>query len=495
MKLKLVVLLIALIRSITPSNAASYVYDYSALCQAAYQHYMALHLSQGNAAIRQELKSNPYNLMATYIADYEDCLLLLFNGDTRDYDQRYGHLEDRLKLLSKGDERSPWHRLCKAGVYFHWALVHVRFGEHFKATTTFRKSFLLIKENQKLFPNFEQNKIFLGVEEAVVGTIPDDYKWLASVFGMKGSVKKGIAQITSFINKSESGAPLRNEAIIYYCYLKFYLLSQQEEVWNFINSNQFVTRDNLFNTFIKANLALNFRKGDAAIQALQVAQQDEEYKRFPVFDYEMGFALQHKLDPSANEFFNRFLSRYKGRIFVKETWQQMAFAYFLQNDIGKANNARSQILKVGTKQVDADKQAQRFAESGIWPTPSLLEARLLIDGGYYIRALKKLQGYAFNTLSTADKLEYYFRLARIQDELGNDDKALSLYQTTINFGKTRKEHFAARSALQMAMLYEKRGSKTEALTKYNECLSMKNHDFQSNIDQQAKAGVNRLIGK
>ena len=495
MKLKLVVLLVALFGSVTSSKAAPYVYDYSTLCHTAYQHYMSLHLAEGNTAIRQEFKANPYNLMATYIADYEDCLLLLFNGDKRDYDQRYGHLEDRLKLLSNGDERSPWYRLCKAGVYFHWALVHVRFGENFKATTTFRKSFLLIKENQKLFPDFEQNKIFLGVEEAVVGTIPDDYKWLASVFGMRGSVKKGVAQITSFINQSAPGTPLRNEAIIYYCYLRFYLLSQQEEVWNFVNSNQFVTRDNLFHTFIKANLALNFRKGDAAIQALQAAQLDEEYKRFPIFDYEMGFALQHKLDPSASEYFNRFLSRYKGRIFVKETWQQKAYAYFLQNDVAKADQARNLILKVGTKQVDADKQAQRFAESNNWPTLPLLEARLLIDGGYYARALKKLQGCDFKSLSITDKLEYYFRLARIQDESGNDDKAISLYQTTIDFGRDRKEHFAARSALQMAMLYEKRGNRSAALSKYAECLSMKNHDFQSNIDQQAKAGVNRLSGK
>ena len=492
---KLLALLVMILSYTTSLVAAPYVFDYTPGCQKAYQQYLSLNLPEGNALIRQEMMANPYNLMATYIADYEDCLLLLFNGDRKDYQQRSSHLEERLNLLNKGDEKSPWYRLCKAGVYFHWALVYVRFGENFKATTTFRKSFMLLKENQQLFPSFNQNKIFLGIEEAFVGTIPDDYKWLASIFGMKGSVKKGVNLITSFINTSRKDEPLREEAIIYYCYLKFYLMSQQEEVWKFVNSNQFDTQDNLMRLFVKTNLALNYRKGDVAIQTLRNAQELGEYKRYPIMDYEMGSALHHKLDPEAIGYFNRYLARYKGSNFVKETWQKLGYMYYLQQNLAKANNCKAQILKSGTQQVDADKQAQRFAESGIWPTAALLQARLLIDGGYYNEALQKLQASDFEALSVPDKLEYYFRLARIQDELGNDDQAVKLYQSTINFGRGRREHYAARSALQLAMLYERRGNTTEAMKRYNECLAMKNHDFQSNIDQQAKAGLNRLTQK
>ena len=179
-------LLLFLLLTATPGLAATYVFDYNTRCHSAYQQYMSLNLSRGTALIRQELTANPYNLMATYLADYEDCLLLLMNGDPADYQQRQGHLQERLKLLANGDDRSPWFRLSKAGVHFHWALVYIRFGENLKAATSFRRSFLLLKENNRLFPGFPQNKIFLGVEEAVVGTIPEDYQWLASIFGMKG---------------------------------------------------------------------------------------------------------------------------------------------------------------------------------------------------------------------------------------------------------------------------------------------------------------------
>lgn len=129
------------------SFAADYTFDYDTNCSRAYQAYLSLHLAEGNVFVRREIMQHPYNLMSTYLADYDDCLLLLFNSDRKDYEQRKSHLDDRLQLLEQGDEQSPYQRLCRAGVYLHWALIHVRMGDNFKAATLFRKSYLLAKEN------------------------------------------------------------------------------------------------------------------------------------------------------------------------------------------------------------------------------------------------------------------------------------------------------------------------------------------------------------
>ncbi len=493
MRTKLLFFLLIYLILFNRSYAAVYVFDYNVRCQSAYQQYMSLHLDEGSNTIRQELMANPYNLMATYLADYEDCMVLLFNGDSKDYQQRKGHLEERLQLIGKGNDRDPWFRLCKAGVYFHWALVHIRFSENLKAATMFRKSYLLLKENKRLFPDFIQNKVFLGTEEAVVGTIPDDYKWLASIFGMNGNVKKGVQQLTSFISATDNKDLLHYEAVIYSCYLRFYLLSQQQEVWNFVNSSQFPLHNNLFHGFVRANLALNFRKAEAAVQTLKGMQDDAAYKSFPVFDYEMGSALLHKLDDNAVGYLSKYLQRCRGSFFVKDAWQKMSWGYYLQQNSVKAKYCMEQIKKNGATQVDADKQAQRFAEAGVWPQLTILQARLLSDGGYYKEALTRLQSNDVQSFSSvSDKLEYYFRLGRVYDELGTDVKAVQYYESTIALGRMRKEHFAARAALQLGLLYEKAGRKTEAVKQYKDCLSMRGHDFQANIDQQAKAGINRL---
>src|SRR5690606_1451999 len=137
-------------------------------------------------------------------------------------------------------------------------------------------------------------------------------------------------------------------------------------------------------------------------------------------------------------------------------------------------------------------QAERFAQSGIWPDLSVLKGRLLSDGGLYQQALKEFLSCNPNQLHVADRLEYYFRMGKIYESLKNDSKAMEFYQYAIFLGRERTEHFAARAALQMGLLHESSGRKSEAVKSFRECLSMRNHDFQANIDQQAKAGLNRL---
>ena len=170
-------------------------------------------------------------------------------------------------------------------------MIHVRFGENnMKAAFQFRKSFILLKENRDKFPAFEYNNIYLGVEQVLAGAMPDKYKWLASIFGIKGDVKKGTALVTAFINTHTYNDPFKYEAALFSCYLRFYFLYQQAEVWNFINSEQFPVHNNLLFGFIKANIALNARKADAALQAIKASQSDSYYNIFPAMQYEMGSA-------------------------------------------------------------------------------------------------------------------------------------------------------------------------------------------------------------
>ncbi len=478
------------------ANAVVYAYDYNDNCSRAYQDYMSLHLQEGRAAIITEMKASPYNLMATYISDYEDYIILLLNCDRAEYGQRSGHMNDRLELLDKGDPSSPWYRFCKAGIYLHWAIVELRFGEQYRSAINFHRSFSLLKENQRLFPGFEYNKVFAGLQEAVVGSLPGNYKWLASIFGMKGDIKKGTGKLADFINTHTDKQPLYTETILYYSYTRFYLLQEQKEAWNFLNSPQFPTRNNLLNTFAKVNIALDYRRSDAVIEALQAIATDPNYNRYPVLDYQMGVALLTRLDTACNTYFRQYLTKNKSDIFTKDAWQKMAFANYISGNIPQAGACLQQVMNQGSTRTDADKQAERFAENKVWPQSKILQARFLIEGGYYDRALAMLQSITPAQLSkSTDRLEYLFRLGRAYQESGDNNNALKNYQSVINAGKERHEQFAARAALQMGIIYEHSGMKALAVNRYKECLAMPSHDFQNSIDQQAKAGLNRLEGK
>ncbi len=487
------VIILILILCKQPTAAQTGSFDYSPACHAAYQQFMSLNPSAGRQLLRQERQEQPRNLIPVYLENYEDCLLLLLNGDPREYERRKKNLDLRIRALEQGDSRSPWFRFSKANIYLHWALIQGRFGDNLKAALSFRRSYLLVRENQKLFPDFAPNQILLGIHDAVIGTIPSDYQWIASVLGMKGNVRRGIGHLAGYLNHTKTQDPLRAEAAIYYAYLRYYLLSEQEDVWAFVNSSLFEIRGNLLNAFVRANLALNYRKAEAAVQALKQMANSPYYSEYPIFDFEMGTALHLQLDPEQVFYHTRFLKNYRGGLFVRDALQQLSLHNYLQGNVEKAHYYRSQILKQGNKVTDADKQASRFAAGTTWPAIPVLKARLLLDGGFYQKALDILRRTEVNSLETVtDRLEYYFRLARAYDVLGEHQKALAFYDAAINLGRERKEHFAARSALQAGLLLERQGNRKEAISKFRECLSMRDHDFQANIDQQAKAALNRL---
>lgn len=485
---------IIVLLSYTHAIAADYTFDFNGNCHKAYRQIMALQNEEANETLKAELSKNPNNLIPIYLADYADCLELLFNGDEKDYQHFKTKQEERLTLIEQGDEGSPWFLFCRANIQFHWALVHLRFGDNFKAATKFRKSFLLLKENKKDFPNFEENKVLLGLEQAVAGAIPDNYKWLASVLGIKGNIKNGIAELAQYLNAHKDGkGAMQEEAMIYYAYLKFYLQSNPEVAWRYINGVQFDEQNNLMRSFVKANLALNYRKAETAFAILKNASKIEGYNHYPILKYELGEALLSRLDSKCTIAYQQFLDDYKGMHFIKDALLKMSWIAYLQGNIKEANALAAKIKNSGNTATDADKQAMRFAEKQNWPLKALLEVRLLIDGGFYQKALIKIQQIDKEQLGQMHNvLEYNFRYGRIFEELKMDDKAIMFYDATIQIGRDKKEYYAARSALQKGFIYERSGNKKLAIDAFNDCLSMRNHDFQSSIDQLAKAGLNRL---
>ncbi|MEO6832512.1 MAG: hypothetical protein ABI169_09925 [Chitinophagaceae bacterium] len=474
--------------------AAPYYYQYNAGCAQAYKAYLSLRPAEGNRIVEQELIAHPYNLLPVYLADYDDFLTLLFNGDPEERKQREGHQDERIQRLSEGDDNQPWKRLALAGVHLHWAVIHVRYGEQLKAALAFRKSYLLLKENLRLFPSFAPNRMMYGVEEAIAGTIPDQYNWLMKIFGMRGNLDAGLAKINAYINASDTNDPLFDEALIYSVYIRFYLHAEKERAWKTVmDERHFNVRGNLLHAFVRANIALSYRKAEIAINTLKPLLALSEAQVYPVFYYEMACAQLLQLNHDCVANFQQFVTRNKGLLFSKDALEQTALSWYLQGNLPKAKNARAAILNNGSLNTDADRQAQRFAKGNDWPNPILLTARLLIDGGNPSEALTKLQNYsASNFPKLPDLLEYHFRLGRAFEDGHRDNDAVQAYQKVINLGRERTEYFAARAALQMGGIYEEHGQKGLAIKYFQTCLSMKHHDYQASIDQQAKAGLQRL---
>jgi tetratricopeptide (TPR) repeat protein len=157
---------------------------------------------------------------------------------------------------------------------------------------------------------------------------------------------------------------------------------------------------------------------------------------------------------------------------------------------------REWTLTKGSTETEADKQALKDARSGKWPDPLLLKARLLSDGGYWQEAFGLLQGKSSASFSTTeDRLEFAYRMGRIYDGLDREDEAIAAYLTTIKLGQQRREYYAARAALQIGFIYEKRGDKALAQSYFQKVLNLQDHEYKNSLDQKAKAGIARCTNQ
>jgi tetratricopeptide (TPR) repeat protein len=470
-------------------------FEFNDNCIKAYQSFMAMKVETGKLYLKNELATNNKNALPLVLINYEDFITLTFNENPSEFKKRKPLLDQRLDLLENTDKNSPYYLFSKGLLRLQWSIIRTKYGEYWDAAWDFRKSYLLFSENKKKFPSFKYNNVFLGTQEALISTIPSGYKWISTILGLKGNMKNGMGMLKNYFMSNE--IPFKEESYLYYIYLKNYLENDIDGASSLIASHNLDTKNNMLYLFMAANLALNNKKASITESLILNRNKSKEYMPFPMLDYELADAKMKRLDyTGAIELFQKYLNTSKSDFYIKDACLSIAYCYYLQGDVAKAKAYKQKIKTVGKQEADADKQAQKFSQSGTFPNTELLKARLLNDGGNNNQALTILLAKDVKTLrSESEKLEYYYRLSRVYDDMNNDDKALEFYNYTIKIGSESTDYFAARAALQAGYIFEKKGNKSEALRYFNMVLDMEDHDYKNSLDQRAKASINRVLGK
>lgn len=454
---------------------------------------MQMRLNEGSLRLKNEIKKDPTNVLPYVLLNYDDFVSLTFNENPSQFKLKHDLLEKRLKVVETGDKNSPYYLFSKGLLYFQWSMIEAKHTEFWNAAWNFRRSFLLFKENKKKFPNFAPNDIYLGLQYSLISTIPSGYKWLSNILGLKGNMKAGMNLLKAYTERKDQA--FKEESFLYYIYLKNYLENDPEAAMRLIKSHKLDTKNNMLYVFMAANLSLNNKNAAMCQQYIEQRNRSDDYAPFPMLDYELGDAKMKKLDKDANKYYEKYLKEYKGSFYIKDANQNLSFFYYLNGNMKLAEQYKKAIATNGTAETDADKQALRFSKQAQYPEKDLLKARLLNDGGYNEKALQILsQKDTTQWRDKATQLEFYYRLGRIFDELGQSKNALFHYSKTIQLGSNSKEYYPARAALQAAAIHEKDNNKSEALRLYKLVLSMDFSEYKNSLDQRAKAGINRIQG-
>lgn len=475
-------------------TADAQTFDFNPNCREAYNHIIALQLDKGVALLKTEQKMRRDNLIPVYLQNYVDFLRIYTNDTYAQYEALRKNKDVRLAELAVGDFNSPYYLFTQAEVNLQWAAIDIKFGEYLNAIFEIRKAFKLLEENEKKFPSFHANKKSLGVLYALLGSVPDKYKWGVTLLGMEGSIEKGIGYLKDLVEYGKKNDFIyQEETITYYAFLLFHLQNQSETAWKVLTENGFPKKDNLMNVYTCAHMGVYGKYNEDALRILNDRPTDNSFESFPFLHYLGGLAKLNKLDSGADDSFKQFIAAYKGEHHIKSSYQKIAWCHLLKGDtvnyfhfINKADN-------LGASMLDADKQAQKEAQSNRVPNIYLLRARLLFDGGYYQRAAGEMNKVSEKYFANSEEqTEYLYRFGRIYDEWNQQDSALVFYDKAIDKGKNLPRFFAANSAFESGKIYEAKGDAEKAKYYYNLCLSFEDHEYKNGLDQKAKAGLNRL---
>jgi tetratricopeptide (TPR) repeat protein len=477
--------------------AAKGQYNYSPLCVDAHANITMLRFDDARILIEKEKMADPENLIPLLLENYIDFLTIILGEDERVFDRLEENRNLRLKMLENGDRQSPWYRFSLAQVNLQWAFARVKFGERISSARDIRRAYLLLSENNELFPGFLPDKIGLGIMHALIGTIPDNYQWIASLFSMEGSVEQGRNELMYVLNNANAeGYPyLTAEALFFISFIDLNLQPDRDKARDLLPYYSDLSDSNLMFIYAKSRIYMQTGLNDEAIELLVSRPHGKEYFPFFYLDYLTGLAKMNRLDQDAEKYFFRFTTNFEGMNYVKSAYQKLAWCALLKDDMEKYHDYMERVELYGDDLTDGDKHALAEARSGIMPNLCLLQARLLYDGGYYDMANSILDHMNCILETERDKTEFPYRKGRICHARGMLTKAMEWYNITIELGKDQPYYFAANAALQAGTIYEMQGKLDLAEAHYKKSLGMKNKEYKNSITQKAKAGLNRIQDK
>lgn len=475
--------------SLPPSPA----HPLSPLAREAYQKAFSLRFGEARTALDGLRRQEPQNPWVSLLENYLDFLTVLVNDDRAEYRRLAKNMEPRLARAARSDRKSPWYLFCQAEIRLQWAILRGKHGDYLSSLGDIRQAYSLLEQNRREHPDFAPNLKSLGVIHALVGAVPEEYRWTINLLsGIKGSVEQGMRELKAVLEHARRhDFVFEDETRVAFAFLQLNLKNEKADAWATVSSGKLDPSKNPVAAFAMASLAMRTGRNDEAIRLLEASPEGGAYHPFAYRHYLLGLAKLNRLDADADKPLLTFLRMFKGENGIKEACQKLAWHQLVQGNPAGYKNYMDKVKTAGTDRTEYDKAALREALRGEMPDAHLLRARLLFDGGYYQRAYDLLRDAAKAYTGNA-ALEYTYRIGRIAHELGQPGEAERHYRQTLETGAKNPAYFACNAALQLGLLYEEQGDYAQARAAYRRCLELQPEEYRASLHTKAKAGLGRV---
>lgn len=457
--------------------------------QQAYDSALSLKLVKARELLEQERVTNPDNALVEYVEDQVDFVSLLVTDNRNEYQALEKRESKRLSRLEKETDGSAWQRFAQAEILLHWALMRIKFDKSYMgALLSFRRSYKLLEENNKLHPDFLANGKTLGILKVLVGTTPSGYQWLLRLLGYSATVSEGLQQLDK---ATLTGSTHQLEAHLFKANTLTYVLKQPDRGTAILDSLYKLDSTQIVIGFFLSAALQKAGKSDQAYQVLDKLPKSYPYMPLYLIAYQMGNILMYKGQyHDALRYFQHYLTYYQGESNRADAWYKMYLAAMLTNQPQRANLYRKNCLEVKNLVTEADKNAQSQLQINTVFEPTLMTARLYCDGGYYRRAKDYLAPFSdADYIDQILKAEFAYRQARIQTGLGIDSLAAPLYSKSLRMADGTQAIFSANAALELGFIMMRSKQWQQAKEYLEMARKLKNPAYGDGIERKAKAAL------
>ncbi|MGN6648312.1 MAG: tetratricopeptide repeat protein [Cytophaga sp.] len=476
----------------TSSIQSSATYYFNTELETAYREILELKTSSATERLTKEQLRDPSNGVTVYLLSLSKTTELIATEDFAAYKTDKAFESAFVKLLNANNQpTSPYHKFCLAEVRMQWAFTKIRFNELAEAAINAKQALGLLNDNLAAAPSFTPTKKSLGLLNIVMGSIPSSYSWIASSLGFKGNIRLGVEMIQAVI---DSKSIYFQEASLIKIIAEQYILNKDSNMES-IRQLQAKYPNNILYTYLYASVLSKYAQSEKALKVIESISDEDIHTYLPAFDYLHGeLLLQHGQYVACRVYLNRFLSNFKGKNLVKDTYFKLFLSYWLVNEDETAMTYWKAIPTVGQASFESDKYAQKIAENNELPNKQLTKIRLCTDGGLYA---KGFEIYNLTNLSDftskKDKLEYYYRAGRLYQKSGKELESIHYYEKVISLSDVKNTYyFGPNSALQLGYIYVKMKNNERAKYYFNLAIAYKNHEYENSIEQKAKAALNEI---
>lgn len=478
------------------------VFTFNEKLEATFQDILHLKLKKARLAMPALKQENTFNLLPHYIEDYIDFFHAFVDGRPKAVYGKYKErMEERLLWLEQGSSNDPYSLFTQGDIYLRWGMIYALYGDNIEAFKSIKKAANLLEKNGEKFPTFMPNKRALGILHTLVGAIPGEYKWGASLAGLKGDINQGLKELDEVIShgKSFPSFEFNEEVQLIYGILLLYMGNNDNKAWGALNTEAMDITKNPMAAYILASRSIKTGKSQKALIIMKQCAEGDEYHYFGYLDIIRGMAKLYRLDLDAEKDFKHFLENYRGVNHIKEAYQKLAWINLLQKNESGYKYNMSLVEKKGEYNNFADRAAMNEmadTKQGVIPDIQLLQARLYFDGGYYEKAYSILQRLDTKKLKGEEQqLEFMYRKARVLHLMRKNEDAIKLYEEVCQKGRKKPYYYACSAALQMGAIWEVRKEPTKAIDAYKKCLKEKPDQYRASLHSKAKAALDRLDTK